>query len=335
MRRAPRNLRIACDHSGLTHFGGAYFFHEFLQVLQMRDFLARHLAYFRRNQRYSLSQMILALVYPIVLGLDRLETASFLRFNGTFQYLTGLPSFPDPQTLRRFLHQAPDSFLEQMHRVNDRLLQSFVHRPDHRSRLIFDLDSSVVTVFGRQQKAEVGYNPRYRGKRSYNPLLCLEANSSYLWDTELRPGNAGTWDGSVELMASCFVNVPPDIRELRVRADAGFGFNPVLEVLETRPAQYAVVARMTQAFKRLLLGLRYESVNRQWEMAEFDHRPHGWPHPRHFVVARRFIPAEEAETTLNHHGPLHVSCLGDQYESDSGRRLALLRRTGCDGATDL
>jgi branched-chain amino acid transport system ATP-binding protein len=161
-----------------------------------------------------------------------LETASFLRFNGTFQYLTGLPSFPDPQTLRRFLHQAPDSFLEQMHRVNDRLLQSFIHQPDHRSRLIFDLDSSVVTVFGRQQKAEVGYNPRYRGKRSYNPLLCLEANSSYLWDTELRPGNAGTWDGSVELMASCFVNVPLDIRELRVRADAGFGFNPVLEILE-------------------------------------------------------------------------------------------------------
>src|SRR5580693_4762800 len=103
MRRAPRNLRIACDHRGLTNFGGAYFFHEFL-----------------------------------------------------------------------------------------RLLQSFVPRPDHRSRLIFDLDSSVVTVFGRQQKAEVGYNPRYRGKRSNNPLLCMEANSSYLWGTELRPGNAGT-----------------------------------------------------------------------------------------------------------------------------------------------
>jgi len=34
--------------------------------------------------------------------------------------------------------------------------------------------------------------------------LCLEATSSYLWDTELRPGNAGTWDGSVELLASCF-----------------------------------------------------------------------------------------------------------------------------------
>jgi hypothetical protein len=46
------------------------------------------------------------LVYPIVLGLDRIETASFLRSNGTFQYLTGLPNFPDPQTLRRFLESS-------------------------------------------------------------------------------------------------------------------------------------------------------------------------------------------------------------------------------------
>ena len=298
MRRSPRNLRIACDHRGLTHFGGVYFFHEFLRVLQIRRFLTQNLEYPRRNQRYSLSQIILALVYPLVLGLDRLETASFLRSNGTFQYLTGLPSFPDPQTLRRFLLQAPDLFLQQMHRANDRLLQNFIHLPDHRSRLILDLDSSVVTVFGRQEKAEVGYNPRYRGKRSYNPLLCIEANSFYLWDTELRPGNAGTWDGGVELMATCFVNVPRDIREIRVRADAGFGFNPILEILEAKPTQYAVVARLTQAFKRLLPGLHYESVNRHWEMAECEYRPHGWPKARRFVVARRFIPDEEPQSTL-------------------------------------
>jgi len=79
----------------------------------------------------------------------------------------------------------------------------------------------------RQEDAAVGYNPRYRGKRSYDPLLCIEANPSYLWDAELRPGNAGTWDGAVEVLDTCFANVPPDIRELRVRADAGFGFDPV------------------------------------------------------------------------------------------------------------
>jgi len=47
-------------------------------VLQVRRFLTQNLDCPRRNQRYSLSQMILALIYPLVLGLDRLETASFL-----------------------------------------------------------------------------------------------------------------------------------------------------------------------------------------------------------------------------------------------------------------
>ena len=112
MPYSSRNIKIACEHAGLTHFGGAFFFHEFIRVLQLRNSLARHLHYPRQNSRYRLSQMILALVYPIVLGLDRIETSSFLRLNGTFQYLTGLPSFPDPQTLRRFLLQAPPRFWE-------------------------------------------------------------------------------------------------------------------------------------------------------------------------------------------------------------------------------
>jgi len=164
--------------------------------------------------------------------------------------------------------------------------------------LIFDLDSTVVTVFGNQERAAVGYNPRYRGKKSYDPLLCMEANSSYLWDAELRPGNAGTWDGSIEVFDTSFANVPPEIRELRVRADAGFGFHPVYSALEARPAQYAIVARLTSALKRLLPGLSYDPVNRNWEMAELEHRLHGWSQARRFVVARRFIQPEEAETTL-------------------------------------
>jgi hypothetical protein len=298
MRRSPRNLKIACNHTGLTHFGGAYFFHEFLRVLQLRDFLARHIAYPRRNCRYTVGQMMLALIYPIVLGLDRLETSSFLRSNGTFQYLTGLPSFPDPQTLRRFLLQAPPHFWDQLHRVNDRLLHKFIHLPDHRSRLIFDLDSTVVTVFGHQEGAEVGYNPRNRGKRSYNPMLCMEANSAYLWNAELRAGNAGTWDGSPELLDTCFANVPADIRELRVRADAGFGVNPVFDALESHSAQYTVVARMTPALQRLLPGLRYAPVNRDWEMAEFQHRPHSWSEARRFVVARHLLSGDEKQPTL-------------------------------------
>lgn len=166
MRRSPRNVKIAWNHAGLTHFAGIFFFHNFLRALQLRDFVARHVLYGRRNHDDSVSQMVLALVYPIVLGLDRIETASLLRSDGTFQYLTGLQSFPDPQTLRRFLLNAPAPLREPLHRANDRLLQRCIHLPEHRSRLIFALDSTVLTVLGHPEGAEVGYHPRYRGKRS-------------------------------------------------------------------------------------------------------------------------------------------------------------------------
>ena len=298
MQYSPRNVTLRCGHAGLTHFGGVFFFHEFLRVLQFRHFMARHLTYSRRNKRYYLSQMILALIYPILLGLDRIETASLLRSNGTFQHLTGLPSFPDPQTLRRFLLNSPAHLRRQLHRANDRLLETFIHLPEHRSRLILDLDSTVITVFGHQEGAAVGYNPRYRGKRSYDPLLCLEANSSFFWDVELRRGDTGTWAGSEELLACCFLSSPSDIREFRVRADAGFGYGPVLDMLEARPAQYAVVARMIPSLKRALKGLRYEAMNLRWEIAEFEHHPHDWPHARRCIVARRLIEETDPEPTL-------------------------------------
>jgi hypothetical protein len=65
--------------------------------------------------------------------------------------------------LRRFLLHAPDAFWQQMHRVNDRLRQTFIHLPDHRSRLIFDLDTSIQTTeryLGSRQNLKEAVNDR-------------------------------------------------------------------------------------------------------------------------------------------------------------------------------
>jgi hypothetical protein len=114
-----------------------------------------------------------------------MQTASFLRSNGAFQYLTGRKASLITRPLHRFLLQAPESFRRQMHRANDRLLQNFIDLPTTDPALILDLDRSAVTFFGRQESAQVGYNPRSRGKRSYNPSLCIEAKSSGRRDAEL------------------------------------------------------------------------------------------------------------------------------------------------------
>jgi hypothetical protein len=125
----------------------------------------------------------------------------------------------------------------------------------------------------------------------------VEANSAFLWDIELRRGKAGTWAGSYCWLA-VFISTPSDIRELRVRADAGFGYGPVLDMLEVRFAQYSVVARMMPSLKRALKGLRYEQMNSSWEIAEFEHRPHDWSHARRCIVARKRIEESDPEPTL-------------------------------------
>src|SRR5437016_7625331 len=177
MRRSPRNLNFACNHASLTHFGGVYFLQQFIRVLQLRDFLARHLAYPRVNSDYSVSQTLLALIDPIILGLDRIQGVALTLYRNLSvpHRIAELSRSPDATPI---LIERPSLSPGTATSANDRLLQRLVHLPEYRSRLIFDLDSTVLTVFGHQEGAEVGYNPRYRGQRSYDPLLCLEANSS-------------------------------------------------------------------------------------------------------------------------------------------------------------
>src|SRR6266852_1899236 len=77
-----------------------------------------------------------------------------------------------------------------------------------------------------------------------------------------------------------------------------FECGPVLDMLETRFAQYAVVARMVPSLKRALKGLRYEPMSPHWEIAEFEHRPHDWAHARRCIVARKKIEDSDLEPTL-------------------------------------
>jgi hypothetical protein len=106
-----------------------------------------------------------------------------------------------------------------------------------------------------------------------------------------------------------------------MRSQLSFGYDPIFEALEGLGAEYAIVARLTPGFRSLLPGLRYEAVNREWEMADCQHRSHGWSKTRRFVVARRFL-RNGTHSFLG--GPLCLSRLGHQSLAHSCRHLAFL-----------
>lgn len=86
MSYGSRHIRTKFSASGLTHFGGVYLFHQFLQQLRFRSYFTWYLSSPKRNNRYSLTELLLALLYPIILGLEKIEVTALLKTNGVFQY---------------------------------------------------------------------------------------------------------------------------------------------------------------------------------------------------------------------------------------------------------
>jgi hypothetical protein len=60
-------------------------------------------------------------------------------------------------------------------------------RPKPLTRVLFDLDSTVLTLYGQQEKARIGDNPRKRGRASYHPLVCFEGQTKDFWHGESAP----------------------------------------------------------------------------------------------------------------------------------------------------
>lgn len=108
--------------------------------------MAQDIRLVQRNNRYSVGEMFLAVLYPMILGLEHIETAHLLKQNGVFQYLTGLRSYPNPTTVRRFLLRVAPTALPTLRRLHDRLLARMTVRPHPPSRLIFDVGSTVLVL---------------------------------------------------------------------------------------------------------------------------------------------------------------------------------------------
>jgi len=295
MKRGPKSLQINFSSRSLTHFGGLYLLQKFFQKIGLRSLLSQYMHFLQRNNRYTTTEEMLALIYPIALGLGRIETSHLLKQNGVFQYLTGLPTYPNPTTLRRFLFRMAPLTLLKLRKLHDRFLLSMIIRPKVPTKVIFDLDSTVLTLYGKQEMARVGYNPTKWGRPSYHPLLCFNGITKDFWHGELRPGDTHTATGVLELLKTSFSKLPTSVRRVSVRADKGFYDHETIEYLESKKALFVIVAKLTAPVKRIISTLSYQVYSSGLETAEFMYQPTNWEKEYRFVVVRRLIPEEPTE----------------------------------------
>lgn len=296
MPKGLRSIQITVGEAKLTHFGGIVLIHWFCKKLRLKWHLQHHVKFPQRSSQYHPVELILAIIYALIAGIYRLKKTKILQGNGSFQQIIGLKSFPYASSLRRFLKRANHKTIQSIIKTQDYLRQKMFRLQAPKTSLLFDLDSSVITVYGKFiEEAKVGYNPGKKGKRSYHPLFCFESNSRDSWHSILRPGNTGSSTGVVEFFNECLNKNPPYVYRIRVRADAGFYNLKLIELLEEKNIGYVIVARITEPIKWQLEGLRYYRFRMDWAAAEFHYTPHNWKKPRRFIVIRRPFPEKDSE----------------------------------------
>ena len=146
----------------------------------------------------------------------------------------------------------------------------------------------ITTVYGNQQRAKSGFNPKKRGRKSYHPLFCFIGETrDFLWG-RFRPGNRYSGQGAVSFLRECLRLLPKGVRKVRVRGDSSFFAGEFLEELEKRGIEYAIAAKLYEPIQRCLGGLEYWDIGGGISVAEFCYQG-SWKQARRLVVIREEV----------------------------------------------
>ena len=294
MKKGLQSLEFSFEADCLTHYGGLFLIQRFCNKLDFRRRLQRALRAAPEWSEFDPVDLIQLLLFLLIAGVQRVNKSDKLQYDGFFLALLGLEKFPDESTLRRFLQRLSPDAIRQLARLHDQFRTDLFSFPKARSSLVFHLDSVVLTLYGKQQGAVLGYNPKARGRPSYHPILCFEGHGQEFWHGSLRPGDAGSNTGARHFVKRCLEKVPSSIARSRIRflADAGFFSGALIDDLDQLGCGYTIVCRSYEAYKQMAERAGFKNVKLGWSFAEFYHYPKTWRKEHRFIAIRRPLPVD-------------------------------------------
>ncbi len=170
----PYNSRVYFNQPNLTGFGGIPLLTSFIEKMGIEESLED--VFDHQGYIYSTSDILLSAITGITVGVDRLYHLNAIRDDAALTKALGLDQLPEESNLRRQLTQASNKEVERMRQVISKNLTK-ANQTDKTVEIGLDIDSTVATVYGKQEGAEVGYNPKKRGRPSYSIKTAFIANN--------------------------------------------------------------------------------------------------------------------------------------------------------------
>jgi len=271
-------LKVDFQGSRVTSDGGLILVRELDERLGLGELIERHLTDSRRgkNTQFPLADLLRQSVYSRLAGYEDVNDAERLSQDPTFRLIGSEKIWERGAALTSRLQSfetellAEEGNLAGLATLNRELIAK-AEAVDSTQRVVLDMDSTEIPVYGRQEQS--AYNGHFEST-CYHPLLLFNREGDCLAG-KLRPGNVHSADGWEEILLPEIERRQEPGKEAVVRADAAFAKPEVYEALEERSVKYAIRIPANESLER--------------DIAELLTRPVGRPSHKPVVRYKSFV----------------------------------------------
>jgi hypothetical protein len=291
IRRADaRRIRSGKPDSRVTGLGGLVAFNAFVGKAGIGRELSRRFKHLKTGRKvvYPMAAQMQLLMDAVVAGASRVFGLEMLAADPVFRHLGG-GEIPSIDTVYRDLARFGAEELENLEAlVAAQAPHIATARGLELQEEFIDVDTTVTVLFGHQEGALPGPNPRYHGRSSYHPILARMAKTGAVIGARLRPGDTGLGDADVEDVVQWIGRareaLGPDTI-LTTRIDAGGDCAALLRAIAEAGAFFIVKAKKDARVVWAIASesTKWKTVDRDAlgrpsrEVAEIDFAREGWP----------------------------------------------------------
>ena len=180
-----KNFRVSFNGGNLSSDGGLLLLMEFYYKLGVNSLIRQYFrttdpATFRIHKDH---ENLLQMLYQITSAYFQDDHADSLRNDPVITSAVGKAALASQPTLSRFHNRMDEASLAQLEEIQ-RILRKRVYSLVNPEHILFDLDSTLLAAYGKQEGEAFNYHYQAHG---YHPLLCFDGMTGDLLKVELRP----------------------------------------------------------------------------------------------------------------------------------------------------
>jgi len=283
----------------LTPYGGLLPVATMLEKLGFQSLVKETVTVSRQTKVMSMYQFVLAMILGIYVGFARLYQLRFIARDPILAGILKIQQLPGQSTFWRFLASLHVNVQDQILSIQRQMRERVWAAANVVLKgVTLDTDTTVHTLYGNQMGARKSYNPKNKGKKSYQPILTFIAETREYIAGELRNGDRPTGKQIARHIEEAVKALPRCVVRIFARADSGFFCREAIEAYERWKCHFIVVARKTRRLVEQLQAADWKpSPDTDAEaQCEFGYQPEGWSKAYRFIALRYEKESEEEET---------------------------------------